>query len=65
MTRPAEVQVARRDGWLSNDRIRLTGLLRKGPAPAGPFYVRMSSCSITLYAMAADRTGATAPVVAG
>jgi peptide/nickel transport system permease protein len=39
MTRPAEVQVARRDGWLSNDRIRLTGLLRKGPALAGPFYV--------------------------
>jgi putative sterol carrier protein len=39
MTRPAEVQVARRDGWLSNDRIRLTGLLRKGPAQAGPFYL--------------------------
>ena len=40
MTRPAEVQVARSDGWLSNDRIRLTGLLREGPAQAGPSPLR-------------------------
>ena len=39
MTLPAEVQVARTDGWLSNDRIRLTGLLREEPAPAGSSYV--------------------------
>jgi hypothetical protein len=35
---PAEVQVGRLDGWLLNDRIRLTDLLRKSPAPAGFFY---------------------------
>ncbi len=39
MTLLAEVQVGRKDGWLPNDRIRLTDLLRKGPAPAGPFYL--------------------------
>jgi hypothetical protein len=35
---PAKVQVDRIDGWLPNDRIRLTDPLRKSPAPAGFFY---------------------------
>ena len=38
MTLPAESQVGRIDGWLSNDRIRLIDRLTERPASAGRFY---------------------------